>query len=100
MPSAVRSWLRTHLAWSNSRQAWRERGSALVLLAGAAVLWYFRARLPLSRQVLLGGFLLLALAVLLRRGWVRLFGPVLFYDLVRLGRRGRLYLFRGLYAGF
>jgi ABC-type transport system involved in multi-copper enzyme maturation permease subunit len=100
MPSAVRTWLRTHLAWSNSRQSWQERGSALVLVAAALVLAWFGARLPRSQQVLLAGLLVLALAALLRRGWVRLFGPVLFFDLVRLGRRGRLFLYRGLYAGF
>jgi ABC-type transport system involved in multi-copper enzyme maturation permease subunit len=50
--------------------------------------------------VLLWGLLLAALAVLLRRGWLKLFGPVLFYDLVRLARRGRYPLLRCLYALF
>ncbi len=38
--------------------------------------------------------------VLLRGGWPRLFGPVLFYDLIRLARRGRYALLRCLYALF
>jgi ABC-type transport system involved in multi-copper enzyme maturation permease subunit len=41
--------------------------------------------------------LALGLAYLLRRGWVRLFGPVLFYDLVRNARRARTYVTRSAY---
>jgi ABC-type transport system involved in multi-copper enzyme maturation permease subunit len=37
-------------------------------------------------------------AVALRRLWLPLFGPVLFYDLVRSARRGRTALLRSLYA--
>ena len=37
---------------------------------------------------------------LLRGGWPKLFGPVLFYDLIRLARRGRYALLRCLYALF
>jgi ABC-type transport system involved in multi-copper enzyme maturation permease subunit len=39
-----------------------------------------------------------ALAFLFRQGWIRLFGPVLFYDLVRTGRRSRNILLRCIYA--
>lgn len=98
MPQLVR--LRNVLSWSNSRQSWQERGSLLLVIAGAAVLLWFRDRLALSRQVLLWGLLAALAAVLFRRGWLRLFGPVLFYDLVRIGRRGRYFLFRSLYAAF
>src|SRR5207245_2040931 len=41
----------------------------------------------------------LAAAVVLRRGWLRLFGPVLFYDMTCLARRGRYFGMRCLYAG-
>ena len=37
--------------------------------------------------------------VLVRRLWVRLLGPVLFYELVRLARRNRYFLIRALYLG-
>jgi ABC-type transport system involved in multi-copper enzyme maturation permease subunit len=40
-----------------------------------------------------------SLATALGRGWFRLFGPVLFYDLVRLARRNRYIILRCLYAG-
>src|SRR5437868_15551540 len=42
--------------------------------------------------------LVLALAVLARRGWLKLFGPVLFYEGLRASRRGRFFLLRFLYA--
>ena len=42
--------------------------------------------------------LILALAVLARRGWVRLFGPVLFYEGLRAARRPRFFFLRWLYA--
>jgi ABC-type transport system involved in multi-copper enzyme maturation permease subunit len=42
--------------------------------------------------------LILALAYLARRGWVRLFGPVLFYEGLRAARRSRFFLLRWLYA--
>jgi ABC-type transport system involved in multi-copper enzyme maturation permease subunit len=42
--------------------------------------------------------LILALALLARRGWVRLFGPVLFYEALRAARRARFFLLRWLYA--
>src|SRR5688572_31617 len=94
------AWLRRNLAWSNSRQSWEERLGGLVLLIGATVLAWYGGRLALSHQVLLWSLLVVVLAVLLRRGWLKLFGPVLFYDLVRLSRRGRYFVLRSLYALF
>ena len=91
-------WLRRNLAWSNSRQSWQERIAAAGLLAGAlAILWY-ASELSVARQVLLWGILLVGLAALMRRGWLKLFGPVLFYDLVRIARRRRYIFLRCLYA--
>lgn len=79
-------------------QAWAELLAGTVVLAGAAALTWSADELPLSHAVLLWGVLLVAIAVLLRRGWIKLFGPVLFYDLVRTGRRGRYVLLRCLYG--
>jgi ABC-type transport system involved in multi-copper enzyme maturation permease subunit len=93
-------WVRRNWHWSNSRQSWEERIGALFLFTGAGLLLWFAARLSLTQQVLYWGLLILALAVLMRRGWLKLFGPVLFYDLVRMARRSRYFLVRSLYALF
>ena len=93
------SWLRRNLGWCNSPQSWGERLGAAVLLAGAACSIVWRERLSAVQHVLVWGALGVAAAVLLRRGWLKLFGPVLFYDMVRSARRGRYIVLRCLYAG-
>src|SRR4051812_36699205 len=60
----------------------------------------FGQGVPLSRKVLFTVVALLVVAVLARRGWLKLLGPVLFYDLVRTGRRVRYILLRTLYVLF
>jgi ABC-type transport system involved in multi-copper enzyme maturation permease subunit len=87
-------------SWKGLFQRYKEPLAGLLLLAG--VLWAIGASRQLTRaqQVLWWGVLLLAWAVLLRRGWLQFFGPVLFYDLVRIARRSRYALMRGLYAVF
>src|SRR5437660_12704329 len=92
--NACTGWCRRHLALSGSRQAWQERLGFLVLLGGAAALWVLRERLTTGRLALLAGLLLLVFAILVRRGWVTPFGPVLFYDLVRTALPTRYFLIR------
>src|SRR5437660_1047131 len=84
--------------WSNSRQSWEERLSALALIAGAVGLGIWGRGLPALQQTIFWGMLVLAAAFLLRRGWLELFGPVLFYDMVLLARRGRYLLLRTAFA--
>jgi ABC-type transport system involved in multi-copper enzyme maturation permease subunit len=96
--NACNQWLRTHLAWSNSWQSWKERLGTLGVLLGAFALVLWGSRLPVWQQTALWATLLSLLALMLRRGWLKLFGPVLFYDLVRVGRRSRYYLFRVAYV--
>ena len=69
------------LAWSNTRRAWTEPLAGGFLLLGAVALAGLGSRMPPAYRVTLWSLFGLALAVLLRRGWVRLFGPVLFYEL-------------------
>jgi ABC-type transport system involved in multi-copper enzyme maturation permease subunit len=97
-PKVARGWLRRHFAWSNSLQSWGERCLAGLLVVAAASLAVLNARLTLAQASVLWGALLLAAAAVLRQGWVRLFGPMLFYDLVRVARQRRYFLLRGLYA--
>jgi ABC-type transport system involved in multi-copper enzyme maturation permease subunit len=94
------AWFRHHLSWSNSRQSWQERLAGLGLLLAAGGIFWYGSRLELSYQVLLWGLWGVAWAVVLRRGLVKLFGPVLFYDLLRIARRSRYAFLRGAYAVF
>src|SRR5262245_42941263 len=90
--------LRQRIGWSNSRQAWEERLGLGLVLAGAVIVWWAGSRLSLLQAALAWGVLLVSAAILLRRGWLKLFGPVLFYDMIRSARRGRVFLGRMLYA--
>ena len=55
---------------------------------------------PLMNSLLLWGILLIASAAALRLGQVKVFGPILFYDLVRTSRRSRFILVRFGYVLF
>src|SRR5271165_790050 len=85
------NWCRRHLAW-------QELLGTLVLFVAGGALWWFGGALTAAAQVVLWLALALCAAVLLRRGWLKLFGPVLFYDMVRAARRGRYILARCAYA--
>src|SRR4051812_6538081 len=72
---------------------------AWTVAAGLWAYWYWRVDPtfgPLHMATAAG--LVLALALLARRGWVRLFGPVLIYEGLRSARRTRFFLLRWLYA--
>src|SRR6266851_3420594 len=73
-------------------------GSVLIL-EGMALLW-FRRSLPFAVQTILWGQIVLTFTGLKSLGLFRLFGPVLFYDLVCIARRNRTFLTRILYAIF
>jgi ABC-type transport system involved in multi-copper enzyme maturation permease subunit len=92
-------WLQRTLGWSNSRQSWLERGAGIVWLTLVALALRFGTRLGTGQRLLLIALFLLSLVALLRRGWVKLLGPVFFYDAVRSVRRGRYFLVRGVYTG-
>lgn len=91
---SCRVWLRRNLPWSNTRRAWQERTSVVVLLAGLALVSSWADRVLLWQQVCLWGTLFLAAALLLRRGWLKLLGPVFLYELIRATRRSRYVLLR------
>ncbi len=91
-------WARRQLAWSNSREAWKERLAVLVLIAGAVGIGWYREHLSVAQELFLWAVLLVAAAVLLRQDWVKLVGPVLTYELVCMARRKRYLLLRWLYG--
>jgi ABC-type transport system involved in multi-copper enzyme maturation permease subunit len=91
---ACGAWLRENLTWSNTRLAWQER-LGLGLLAAAVVLaGWLAPLLSLPQLLVLGGALATALAVLLRRGWLKLVGPIALYELIHTTRRSHFVLYR------
>lgn len=91
-------WLKHRLPFPASRRFWLEQLGVLILLVGAVGLLGPGQRLSVSVQAILWAGFGLAAAFVMRRGWIKLFGPVLFYDLLRVGRRSRYILFRTLYV--
>jgi ABC-type transport system involved in multi-copper enzyme maturation permease subunit len=62
-------------------------------------IWFWRGYPAFGPMHLVtAAVLVLALAILARHGWVRLFGPVLLYEGLRAARRTRFFLLRWLYA--
>ena len=70
---------------------------ALAAVAGAGI--WLAVGGSTGLRLAVGGCFFLTLAVLLRRGWVKLSGPVALHELVRATRRSRFILYR-LYAYF
>jgi hypothetical protein len=81
--------------WLRQRWLWLASSS---WMAAVGVLVGFGRHWPTTVQLAGWGLLLAGLLALSTFGPVRLVGPVLFYDLVVMGRRPRFILVRGLYA--
>src|SRR5437870_4579602 len=90
---------RQPLAWPMFRQNWPELMAGLVLSLGLLAIWQFQNRWTPAQIIGLWGLVLTAVAVLIRRGWNKIFGPVLFYDMIRMSRRSRYISLRIVYAG-
>jgi ABC-type transport system involved in multi-copper enzyme maturation permease subunit len=95
---ACLTWVRRRVGWSNSRQSWQERIALVFVVAGAIALLLAPASLSPGVLLALWTLLLLVSAIMLRRGWLKMFGPVLFYDLIRTSRRTRHAVLRSLYV--
>jgi ABC-type transport system involved in multi-copper enzyme maturation permease subunit len=93
----ILAWLRRQFAWSNSRRSWYERAGATALLAVGAGGWWVSEGWSIEGRVLLLAWWLVLLAVLVRRGIVRLAGPVFFFEVLR-GSRRRVHAIRVTYA--
>jgi ABC-type transport system involved in multi-copper enzyme maturation permease subunit len=92
------AWVKQRLGWSNSAESWIERAVGAAIVLSAVALWYAGSRLNLWQNVFLWAFLGITGAMLLRRGWLKLFGPVLFYDMLCTARRSRFFVVRCLYS--
>ncbi len=92
------TWLRRTFSLSTSAQSWGERLALAGVLAAALALALFGGGLPGTALFALWWAWLLAAALLLRGSWLKLFGPVLWYDLIRAARRSRFLWLRCAYA--
>lgn len=72
----------------------------VLFVVGVAGFWAYAHRLALMPKILLGAALLVVATLLLYRACSWLFGPVLFYEMVRTSRRGRFFLLRIVSALF
>jgi ABC-type transport system involved in multi-copper enzyme maturation permease subunit len=77
---------------------WREPAIGLALLGAALGLAWAGSRLPMALVMSLWVLWSVAFAVTVGCGWLRLFGPLLLYDLLRLARRRRYLVIRTIYA--
>ena len=95
------NWLRHNAPWSNDWPSWRDRLVGLAFAIAAAGLIYLCATyLAFWFSAVLWAVFGVALALCSKQGWIKLFGPVLFYDMIRTARRSRYGIMRMLYAGF
>src|SRR5262249_33244036 len=96
--NSAREWVRRKAAWSNSRQSWEERVGLAIVLSGTAALLLFHARMPAVLDAPAWGALCLATVFLLRRCWLKLFGPILFSLCVCIARGAPLFVWPLFYA--
>src|SRR6266542_1982483 len=94
-------WINRIWTWLGHRSAWPERivNLTLLLILGILVLLTLRT-LTFWQSILVWTIFLAALGICSQQGWLKLLGPVLFYDMLRTSRRNRYFILRMLYAGF
>jgi ABC-type transport system involved in multi-copper enzyme maturation permease subunit len=83
---------------SKRKQVWIELLVSLAGLAGVVAAVCYPKQITFYQQVAAWGLFVLIVAALTREGWIKLFGPVLWYDAIRTGRRSRYIVLRCLYA--
>lgn len=79
-------------------QKWPFRIALAVWLAVGVGAWFLAEGMGRPGQVILVGLWIIGLGLLLRQFILSLFGPVLAYDMLRVGRRSRQIWFRLAYA--
>jgi ABC-type transport system involved in multi-copper enzyme maturation permease subunit len=94
---SIRNWVRRNLGWSNTRHAWEERTASLGWLVGVILLVLLTQGVMWWWRIVLFGAWVGVLGVLVRGGWVKLFGPTFVHEL-RRGSRKRVQLTRTAYG--
>src|ERR1700722_13728855 len=98
LDKSVAAWFRQSFAFANDRSSWQERGIGIAFLLLAGFFAWLSFHIDLWKSAVLWGAYVLGLAICSRQGWIKLFGPVLFYDMVRTARRSRYVIMRMFYA--
>jgi len=93
-----KTWFRHTVAWSNSWSSWQERCVMLAFLIAAALFGWLSSFVTFWQAATLWTVYFAALTICTRQGWLKLFGPVLFYDMITTARRSRYVVMRLLYA--
>src|SRR5713226_7393008 len=93
------AFIRQKTTWLPKIASWQDRMLALALFLWAVCLVWFHPGLSLPFECVGWACLLLTLAITVRRGWLRFFGPIFFYDIIKTSRRSNFALLRGVYAG-
>ena len=86
------------IPWSKAMAVWFWQLAIVVGLGVGIRLLVAFTQLPVLNQLALVAGAIVVVAVLVRQGRIALFGPVLFYDLVRIARRSRYIFLRIAYA--
>ena len=86
------------LGSSNDGQSWLERFGFILWLIGVVAVWSISGYLTRPQLVVFALVWIAALGLILKRGWLKLFGPVLFYDIMRQVRKPRFFWLRFGYA--
>jgi ABC-type Na+ efflux pump permease subunit len=76
------------------KDTWPQWAAILLLLGGFAFLGWHWHQLTFPQNLLFCGLLLVLFCTFFRHGWVRLCGPLVYFDLVRAARRSRYPLLR------
>ena len=92
------TWFRQTLAWSNTWSSWQERCIMAALVLVGAFFGWLTMRLDFWASAILWALYLIGIAVCTRQGWLKLFGHVLFYDMITTARRTRYVVMRLFYA--
>ncbi len=97
--STLQAWWQRTFAWSNSATSWSERQVIASFLVVAIALGVGSIWLPFWLSAILWVGFVGAVAFFTRTGQLKLFGPVLFYDMICTARRSRFVFIRLIYAG-
>src|SRR5437762_1645749 len=98
-PAPPIGWLGRTFGWSGSREQWLALAGFVAWLGGlTAIAFYAQKNWSIGQTVLAVAGWVFVLGVVARDAVRDLFGPVFFYDLLRVSRSRFTFTLRGFYA--